>query len=224
MVRLFIKVASRIQRSEQRHQGAVSLKSNPTLTFYNQNAQHFTDSTLQVDMSALYREFLPNIPTKGHILDAGCGSARDAAYFKQQGFTVSAFDASEALAALASQYLQQTVEVSTFQQLDRVNQYDGIWCCASLLHVPKEELPAVFINLQNALKPNGVLYVSFKYGTSERFDNGREFTDLDEDGLNDLIHACPKLSLIKHWQSPDQRPGREHEIWLNALLTHSRAK
>ncbi|MGB3599651.1 MAG: class I SAM-dependent methyltransferase, partial [Marinomonas sp.] len=165
------------------------MQSNTTLTFYNQNAQDFTDSTIRVDMSALYREFLPTITPNGHILDAGCGSARDAAYFKQQGFTVSAFDASEELAALASQHLQQTVEVSTFQQLDRVNQYDGIWCCASLLHVPKNELPNVFIRLQNALKPNGVLYVSFKYGTTERVDNGREFTDLNETALTSLIDA-----------------------------------
>ncbi|MGB5996021.1 MAG: methyltransferase domain-containing protein, partial [Marinomonas sp.] len=84
------------------------MQSNTTLTFYNQNAQDFTDSTIRVDMSALYREFLPTITPNGHILDAGCGSARDAAYFKQQGFTVSAFDASEELAALASQHLQQT--------------------------------------------------------------------------------------------------------------------
>lgn len=194
------------------------MQSNTTLTFYNQNAQDFTDSTIRVDMSALYREFLPTITPNGHILDAGCGSARDAAYFKQQGFTVSAFDASEELAALASQHLQQTVEVSTFQQLDRVNQYDGIWCCASLLHVPKNELPNVFIRLQNALKPNGVLYVSFKYGTTERVDNGREFTDLNETALTSLIDACPQLNLIKHWQSVDQRPGRESEMWLNALI------
>jgi 2-polyprenyl-3-methyl-5-hydroxy-6-metoxy-1,4-benzoquinol methylase len=200
------------------NQGAVSLQSNTTLTFYNQNAQDFTDSTIRVDMSALYREFLPTITPNGHILDAGCGSARDAAYFKQQGFTVSAFDASEELAALASQHLQQTVEVNTFQQLDRVNQYDGIWCCASLLHVPKNELPNVFIRLQNALKPNGVLYVSFKYGTTERVHNGREFTDLNETALTSLIDACPQLNLIKHWQSADQRPGRESESWLNALI------
>ncbi len=200
------------------NQWTVNLQSNVTLAFYNQNAQSFTDSTRHVDMSALYHEFLPTIPPNGHILDAGCGSARDAAYFKQQGFSVSAFDASEELAALASEFLQQSVEVNTFQQLDRVNLYDGIWCCASLLHVPKDELPAVFINLQNALKPNGVLYVSFKYGTTERIDHGREFTDLNESALSDLIYACPKLSLIKHWQSPDQRPGREHEIWLNALI------
>ena len=137
----------------------MNLVPTKTLNYYNQNAQSFSDSTLHVDMSALYAEFLPLIPKHGHILDAGCGSARDAMYFKQQGFTVSAFDASPELAKLASNYLQQAVEVKTFQQLNCTNKYDGIWCCASLLHVPKAELPQVFLKLQNALKPNGVLYV-----------------------------------------------------------------
>ena len=175
-------------------------------------------------MSALYAEFLPHVAQHGHILDAGCGSARDAAFFKAQGFTVSAFDASLELAELASSYLQQPVAVKTFQELNCVNQYDGIWCCASLLHVPKAELPQVFLNLQNALKPNGVLYVSFKYGDTERVHNGREFTDLTEQLLSDLINQHTQLSIMKHWQSVDQRPGRESEVWLNALLTHSKAK
>ena len=172
-------------------------------------------------MSALYAEFLPLIPKHGHILDAGCGSARDAMYFKQQDFTVSAFDASEKIAKLASNYLQQAVEVKTFQQLNCTNMYDGIWCCASLLHVPKVELPQVFLKLQNALKPNGILYVSFKYGTQERVHNGREFTDLNEDGLTALIAHHTELKIIKQWQSVDQRPERESEVWLNALLTRS---
>ena len=192
--------------------------SNKTLSYYNQNAQSFSDSTLHVDMSALYREFLPLIPKHGHILDAGCGSARDAAYFKQQGFTVSAFDASTELAKIASTHLQQPVEVKTFQQLDCSNLYDGIWCCASLLHVPKNELPQVFLNLQHALKPNGVLYVSFKYGDTEREHNGREFTDLNEEGLTALITQHTDLKIIKQWQSVDQRPERESEVWLNALI------
>lgn len=189
-----------------------------TLTYYNNNAQTFSDSTLNVDMSALYAEFLPLIPKHGHILDAGCGSARDAMYFKQQGFTVSAFDASPALAKLASNYLQQAVEVKTFQQLNCTNKYDGIWCCASLLHVPKNELPEVFLKLQNALKPNGVLYVSFKYGMQERVHNGREFTDLNEDGLTALIAGHTELKILKQWQTVDQRPERESEVWLNALI------
>jgi 2-polyprenyl-3-methyl-5-hydroxy-6-metoxy-1,4-benzoquinol methylase len=191
---------------------------NTTLNYYNQNAQSFSDSTLNVDMSALYREFLPYVVQNGYVLDAGCGSARDAAYFKSQGFSVSAFDASPALAELASSYLQQPVEVKTFQELECVNKYDGIWCCASLLHVPKAELPQVFINLQNALKPNGVLYVSFKYGTQERVHNGREFTDLTEQLLSSLLNQHTQLSIVKHWQSVDQRPGRESEVWLNAII------
>ena len=194
------------------------LVSNSTLSYYNQNAQAFSDSTLNVDMSALYAEFLPLIPKHGHILDAGCGSARDAMYFKQQGFTASGFDASPALAALASNYLQQTVAVKTFQQLECINKYDAIWCCASLLHVPKVELPQVFLKLQNALKPNGVLYVSFKYGDTERVHNGREFTDLNEDGLTALVNDHTELKILKQWQSVDQRPSRESEVWLNALI------
>ncbi|WP_024604318.1 MULTISPECIES: class I SAM-dependent methyltransferase [unclassified Pseudoalteromonas] len=191
--------------------------SNSTLSYYNQNAQSFSDSTLNVDMSVLYAEFLPHVTEHGHILDAGCGSARDAAYFKQQGFTVSAFDASPELAAIASSYLQQPVDVKTFQQLDCVNKYDAIWCCASLLHVPKAELPQVFLNLQNALKPNGVLYVSFKYGDTERVHNGREFTDLNENSLTHLL-SHTQLKAIKQWQSVDKRPERESEVWLNALI------
>ena len=189
-----------------------------TLNYYNQHAQTFSDSTLNVDMSALYAEFLPLIPKHGHILDAGCGSARDAMYFKQQDFTVSAFDASSELAKLASNYLQQAVEIKTFQQLNCTNMYDGIWCCASLLHVPKNELPEVFLKLQNALKPKGVLYVSFKYGTQERVHNGREFTDLNKDGLTALIAHHTELKILKQWQTVDQRPERESEVWLNALI------
>jgi len=196
----------------------VNLVPTKTLNYYNQNAQSFSDSTLNVDMSALYAEFLPLIPKHGHILDAGCGSARDAMYFKQQGFTVSAFDASPELAKLASNYLQQAVEVKTFQQLNCTNKHDGIWCCASLLHVPKAELPQVFLKLQNALKPNGVLYVSFKYGTQERVHNGREFTDLNESALTALINSHTKLKILKQWQTVDQRPERESEVWLNALI------
>ena len=196
----------------------MNLVPTKTLNYYNQNAQSFSDSTLNVDMSALYAEFLPLIPKHGHILDAGCGSARDAMYFKQQGFTVSAFDASPELAKLASNYLQQAVEVKTFQQLNCTNKYNGIWCCASLLHVPKVELPQVFLKLQNALKPNGVLYVSFKYGTQERVHNGREFTDLNESALTALINSHTKLKILKQWQTVDQRPERESEVWLNALI------
>ena len=125
--------------------------SSETIDYYNRYAVEYARETTNVDMAALYAEFLPMVTPGGHILDAGCGSGRDAAYFKQLGFTVSAFDASAELATIASQRLKQPVTVQQFEQLDQHEQYDGIWCCASLLHVAPEELPGVLSRLWAAL-------------------------------------------------------------------------
>ncbi|MBU1309251.1 MAG: class I SAM-dependent methyltransferase [Gammaproteobacteria bacterium] len=193
--------------------------SSATIDYYNRHAAEYVQSTINVDMTALYAEFLPLIATGSHILDAGCGSGRDAAYFKQLGFTVSAFDASGELAKIASQRLQQTVTVQQFEQLDEYEQYDGIWCCASLLHVATDSLPSVFFRLQQALKPGGVLYMSFKYGDGEHDINGRRFTDMNDAELKKILKNVATLSVIKTWLTQDQRANRNHEVWFNALVT-----
>lgn len=190
-----------------------------TIDYYNNNAESFVTSTEQLDMSALYAEFLTRVIAPGHILDAGCGSGRDAWHFKQQGFTVSAFDASKEMANIASQRLGQPVQTLTFEQLNEQNKYDGIWCCASLLHVARPQLPAVLTRLQQAMKPGAVLYLSFKYGDGEREVNGRRFTDLDETSLSQLLLQLPALRLLKSWQSRDKRPDRLKDIWLNAIIS-----
>ena len=55
-------------------------------------------------MSALQEAFLSRPPGSPKILDAGCGSGRDAKAFDDRGHQVSAFDASGELAELASEY------------------------------------------------------------------------------------------------------------------------
>ena len=190
-----------------------------TIDYYNNNAESFVTSTEQLDMSALYAEFLPRVIAPGHILDAGCGSGRDAWHFKQQGFTVSAFDASKEMANIASQRLGQPVQTLTFEQLNEQNKYDGIWCCASLLHVARQQLPAVFTRLQQAMKPGAVLYLSFKYGDGEREVNGRRFTDMNEVQLAAVLSDVAGLILNKVWLTKDQRKERSDETWLNALMS-----
>jgi hypothetical protein len=96
--------------------------------------------------------------------------------------------------------------------------FDGIRACASLLHVPNVELPDVMGRLRAALKPGGILYGSFKYGSGEREHNGRRFTDLDEPGLAGLLAHVPGLEPVETWTTGDRRPGRESERWLNTLL------
>jgi SAM-dependent methyltransferase len=186
--------------------------------YYQHNAGTFFADTVGVDMTPLYRRFLPLLPEAAHVLDAGCGSGRDALAFAERGYRVTAFDASPALVALAESHLGRPVQCLRFQEIAWRDAFDGIWACASLLHVPAAELPDAMQRLCRALKPGGVIYASFKYGSGEREHHGRRFTDLDEPGLAALLAQVPGLDDVETWTTGDLRPGRESERWLNTLL------
>lgn len=187
------------------------------MSYYNQNAQEFFDDTINVDMSTLYSEFTPLLPANGLILDAGCGSGRDTKSFLENGFSVHSIDASKELAVLAEHLTKQPVEVTTFQEFESQKQFDGVWACASLLHVPMKELPLAFKKLAAPLRSQRVFYCSFKYGREEIIRNGREFTNLDEKLLAQVI-SNSELKVLKTWCTSDLRKGRESEKWLNAIL------
>ncbi|EMM7534595.1 MULTISPECIES: class I SAM-dependent methyltransferase [Citrobacter] len=188
-----------------------------TLEYYQRNAQDFFSSTVNVDMESLYQPFLRYIPEGGRILDAGCGSGRDSKAFLEKGYLVEAFDASSEMVSLASQHAGLHVKQMTFNDIEDVVHYDGIWCCASLLHVSAEELPGVMRKLARALKKAGTWYISFKYGETERVKDGRHFTDLTEQRLEKLISPLTDIVLVNSWKTIDKRPDRD-EKWLNALL------
>lgn len=190
-----------------------------TQRYYQRNALQFFESTVAVDMAEIRDRFTALLPGHGAVLDAGCGSGRDAKAFAEQGFQVEAFDASPELAALASQHSGLPVKVMRFQELDAVARYDGIWCCASLLHVPRAELPEVFRRLAQALKAGGVLYASFKHGQGEREDNGRVFTDMREEEIAGMLRGIEGVGLrvMQEWMSEDQRRERS-DRWVNVLI------
>ncbi|SFI43794.1 bifunctional 2-polyprenyl-6-hydroxyphenol methylase/3-demethylubiquinol 3-O-methyltransferase UbiG [Enterobacter sp. NFIX59] len=188
-----------------------------TIHYYQNHAQDFFDGTVNVDMTPLYEAFTQHLPNGGRVLDAGCGSGRDAKAFHEMGYQVDAFDASSAMVELARQHTGLPVQLMTFSEIDGKAQYDGIWCCASLLHVPSSELPVVMRKLADALKPDGVWYVSFKYGNGERVQGERRFTDLDERELRRLLNHMTEIEIFPLWTTKDNRPGRE-EVWLNGIL------
>ncbi|QBM21627.1 class I SAM-dependent methyltransferase [Citrobacter arsenatis] len=188
-----------------------------TLDYYQRHAQDFFSSTVNVDMESLYLPFLRHLPQSGRILDAGCGSGRDSKAFLEKGYQVEAFDASAEMVNLASQHAGLCVRQMAFNDIANTEHYDGIWCCASLLHVSAEALPGVMSKLARALKTGGTWYVSFKYGETERVKDGRHFTDLTEQGLEKLLAPLSDITLISSWTTRDKRPERD-EMWLNALL------
>ena len=189
-----------------------------TLNYYNTTAKSFTASTLNVPFTELQSTFLSYLPPRSHILDFGCGSGRDTKYFLAQGHQVDATDGSEELCKIASEYTGIPVKQQLFEDLDAVEKYDGIWACASILHVAKAQLPEILQKMTTATKKGGIIYTSFKYGGFEGEKNGRFFTYLTENSFEELIKDIPELRIEKMWTSADVRTDRADEKWLNIIL------
>lgn len=192
------------------------MKDN-TIEYYNTNADVFYESTVGADMSEQYAMFEKRLYAGARILDCGCGSGRDSKYFVDNGYEVVAIDGSSELCKKASELTGLDVKNVLFRDINYVDEFDGIWACASLLHVPIEELKDVLKKLTGALKDCGILYVSFKLGDFNGERNGRYFTDLSEESFEQLINELPELVIKEKSISEDVRPER-NESWLNAVL------
>jgi SAM-dependent methyltransferase len=192
--------------------------NNLTNDYYSKNSEQFIESTLNIDMELIYQEFLPLIPKEGSILDAGCGSGRDSKYFSKMGYKVTAIDNCEDFINHVKTYPGIEAIKLGFDEVDYTNRFDGIWACASLLHVPQEKMQEAIVKLFNSMKTNGIFYASFKYGNFSGERNGRIFSDMDEEQFDLIIKQIPGLKVIKYWITNDQRPERVAENWLNVLM------
>lgn len=194
------------------------MNENKTIDYYNQNANSFSKMTQSVDFSTTQDKFLALLPPNALILDFGCGSGRDTKYFMNHGYKVEATDGSEELCRLASTYAGVPVKHILFQELDEQKKYDAIWACSSILHLSKDDLESVIQRMLRALKDNGVIYTSFKYGTFEGERNGRYFTDFTEETFDRFLKDISHVKIEEQWLTGDVRPGRESEQWLNLIL------
>lgn len=191
---------------------------NKTINYYDTNAKDFVEGTLNVDFKTTQDKFINKLPAKGYILDFGCGSGRDTKYFLAKDFKVDAIDGSIELCKIASEYINIKVRHMYFNELSIVNKYDGIWACSSILHLSLGDLVDVFKRMSKALKDEGIIYTSFKYGDFSGERNGRYFTDMTEDSFAKLIANVDNIKVEEQWITADVRPQRGNEKWLNLIL------
>ena len=191
-----------------------------TIDYYQQNADEFFNGTINVDMSNIYQHFTKDLPAGSLILDAGCGSGRDSKAFLDMGYKVEAFDASSEMVKRASEHTGLDVKHILFDDVNAVDKYDAIWCCASLLHVPEDDLPNTLIKLATALKPKGIWYLSFKYGDTQNERGGRLFTNVNEERLSLFAQSLSMITIQHTWVTDDKRPERI-EKWFNIILIKS---
>ena len=188
-----------------------------SIEFYEKNAQSYFDSTVDLDLSKIYSRFTNLLPTDARILDAGCGSGRDIKYFLSKGYRVDAFDASKEMAQLATQYTGIRIINSTFDSFTSKEKYNGIWACASLVHISREEIIRTLSNLCTHLDEDGVLYFSMKYKNEDREEDERRFTEIDDEFLKYEIKSSKEFELVDSFLTTDIRV-QQSNIWINVLL------
>jgi len=190
--------------------------------YYDSNANAFIATTRDVDMSDARERFLAAVPAwadgPARILDAGSGSGRDALAFRVLGYDMKAFDASPAMVSATQAHAAVETRLMRFEDFTWEHSFEGVWACASLLHVADADLPGVVDRLAGHLVPDGALYLSFKRGTGERVKDGRRFTDMTAETLAALLDRSCVFGEPDIWESRDCRPERASELWVNAVV------
>lgn len=172
--------------------GALSLEEalvSETLATYDQHADAYAARNDGVRLPYL-DQFLDQVPPDGLILDAGCGTGRDALRMKEDGWTVLAMDASRGMLEVASAKGVDTTLGDLRNLPLEAERADGVWMNASLLHVPYTDVQRVFREVARVLKDGGVLMVTVKEGegvlTDEFEGSLRHFTLFTEHELRDF--------------------------------------
>ncbi len=189
-----------------------------TISYYNEHSEEFIAATSRLNMSYCYAMFEHYLKQGASILDLGCGSGRDCLYFRTRGYAVTGLDASVRMCEAAAALSNVPIFCMRFDEMKYEGEFDGIWACASLLHVSKEELPDLLRKISKALRPGGVLYVSFKSGRGECESNGRYFNYyLNELDLRTVFCMENGLRPLEYFKTRDVRNQRFGETWVNLI-------
>jgi len=165
-----------------------------TLEFYETNARSYVGARPD-EVSSELLAFLPRLPQGALILELGCGGGSDALEMERLGYRVDATDGVVAMAAIANERLARGARVMRFDQLDVVDEFDAVVACASLLHVPADELPKILRRVWFALKPEGWHFASFKTDSSPGWDkHGRYYNYPDRDRAESSYRSAGKWS------------------------------
>lgn len=188
-----------------------------SIDYYNKYANMYFETTVHLDMTEALERFLSYVPDGGPVLDLGCGSGRDSYEMLERGYDVTALDGSEEMCALAEIHTGLEVLHMTFDELDFNEVFEGIWACASLLHVETSKMPSILRKIRQALEMDGVLYFSVKKGDFEGYRNERYFNDYEKSDIKELFAQVEGFEIIDIWTTQDVRSDHREALWMNVL-------
>ena len=159
-----------------------------TIAFYDGAAERYANLTDTGTPSDTLKAFIAQLPAGGHVLDLGCGPARASVHMRDAGLRPDPVDASQGMIELANKTHDIGARLATFDDIDMVDTYDGVWANFSLLHAPHEDLPRILSAIATALHSKGIFHIAMKVGTgTERDKIDRLYSYVTPDALRGLL-------------------------------------
>lgn len=195
---------------------------------YYEQLKNRTDKRDYRELMGIFYNLLPD--KTGMVLDIGCGLGQHLQLFKQLGLNAVGVEPSKSLRDICIKNGLYVMD-GNFESLDSLSfntEIAGIWCAASLLHVPEKELLVVLKKLKNLLITNGVLFLTVRVGTGSYLDSfdgnnsqsEKRFIQLYQP--DDLITALTAVGFaIQYKRIEDSYWGRKTE-WISVVATGSK--
>jgi SAM-dependent methyltransferase len=141
-----------------------------TIAVYDAKAGDYADRFASTEPNRHLSAFIAALSGGAHVLDLGCGPGTASAFLRTAGHVPDPVDASPAMVRLANERHDIGARLATFDDIDAVASYDGVWANFSLLHAPRADLPRHLAALHRALKPGGLFHLGMKTGSGEARD------------------------------------------------------
>lgn len=154
---------------------------------YDQHASEHAARFWNASVVRAWDLFSSLLPPDALVLDLGCGAGRDVAALGQRGCRVIGADLSvgllrEAQNRIPGEFVQADMRAAPF----KTAQFDGVWMCASLLHIPRHQAPDVLAQVNRVMGWGSLLYIAVKQGEGESWqdtDGPRFFTYYQPDEI-----------------------------------------
>ena len=196
-----------------------------TLDYYATNAEEIA-KLYEASPNSLASRFVSAFAAGGRILDIGCGSGRDLAELRRQGFQPYGVDGTVELVHAAQVLHPELHGLITHGLLPNLSvpfggEFDGVLCSAVLMHIDATEIFNSALSIKQCLKINGRLLISIPSqradtGENERDVNGRLFKSY-KPGYLQLIFERLGFSIIDQWSNNDSR-NRTGIAWTSLLF------
>lgn len=194
-----------------------------TVTAYDALAPEYAERWFHFRLDKALARFQDHVQLGSLVLDAGCGPGRDTQTLQMLGYRVLGIDCSIGMLregrrrGVNAPLVQADLRYLPLPQ----HSLDGIWACASLLHLPKTEVSVALAECARVLN-HGCLYLAVKEGEGEGWETDRRtglrryFAYYYLSELKSLLERSG-FQVLEHWID---RPGEgQRHPWINVIAS-----